>query len=192
MKKGSHHTEESKRKLSIAGLGRRHSVETKQKLSGLSKGRTYSKEVRKRWSESKMGAKNPMFGKHPSEETLNKFRARRHTVETKKKIGKHWLGSGNPNWGGGISTYKRKLWLNNQRRVRKIGNGGSHTQGEWETLKAQYNWTCPACKKPEPEITLSCDHITPLCRGGSDNIENIQPLCRSCNSKKHTKDTKYV
>ncbi len=71
--------------------------------------------------------------------------------------------------------------------IRKKGNSGSHTLGEWETLKAQYNWTCPFCKKAEPKIKLTEDHIIPLSKGGSDNIENIQPLCLICNCKKYNK-----
>jgi 5-methylcytosine-specific restriction endonuclease McrA len=134
-------------------------------------------------------------------------KGRKLSLETRKKMSNrmkgHFSGEDNPKWKGGISklkdykkekhkrwvsnNYERKLWLNNQRRIRKIGNGGSHTQGEWETLKAQYNWTCPCCRKLEPEITLSRDHIIPLSKGGSDNIENIQPLCRSCNSSKNNK-----
>lgn len=97
-------------------------------------------------------------------------------------------GKNHPRWKGG---YKRKLWNNNKRRIMKTGNGGSHTLEDWENLKAQYNWTCPCCKKSEPKIKLTEDHIVPLSQGGSDNIENIQPLCRSCNSKKHNKIIKY-
>ena len=129
------------------------------------------------------------------------------TEEACKRISDGHKGEKHWNWKGGISrnkkyyhknyspkgskNYKRKLYLNMQRRSRKLNANGSHTLAEWETLKAQYNWTCPACKKKESETTLSEDHIVPLSKGGSNNIENIQPLCRSCNSKKHTKIVKY-
>ena len=92
-------------------------------------------------------------------------------------------------------SFEQKRILHNfyekRRKARKRGNGGSYTFDEWENLKAQYNWTCPCCKKAEPEIKLTVDHIIPLSRGGSNNIENIQPLCRGCNSKKRTKVIKY-
>ena len=78
---------------------------------------------------------------------------------------------------------------NRNRRI--IENGGFHTANEWETLKAQYNWTCPCCKESEPKIKLTKDHIISLLRGGSNNIENIQPLCMPCNRKKHTQIIKY-
>jgi len=84
--------------------------------------------------------------------------------------------------------YKRKC---QERRLRLLEADGSHTLGEWENTKAQYNWTCPCCGRREPEIKLTEDHIIPLSRGGSDNIENIQPLCKDCNCAKATKTTKY-
>lgn len=95
------------------------------------------------------------------------------------------------NWKGGITTYERKLYLNNRRRARKMNAEGSHTFGEWELLKRQYGYTCPHCGKKEPEIVLTEDHIIPLSKGGSDYIENIQPLCRRGNSEKYTKIKKY-
>lgn len=72
--------------------------------------------------------------------------------------------------------------VNRNRRNLMLAVIGEHNNGEWETLKAQYNWTCPCCKKFG--IKLTEDHIIPLTKGGSDNIENIQPLCQSCNSRK--------
>lgn len=64
---------------------------------------------------------------------------------------------------------------------------GSHTFGEWENLRKQYGNVCLMCGKSEPQIKLTEDHIIPLSKGGSDFIENIQPLCLSCNVRKHTK-----
>jgi len=99
---------------------------------------------------------------------------------------KHW------NWRGGLAKNKaHRMVLQQNREARKRENGGFHTLGEWETLKAQYNWTCPGCGRSEPEIKLTEDHIIPVTKSGSNNIENIQPLCGSCNSKKRDKIIAY-
>lgn len=98
-------------------------------------------------------------------------------------------GDKSPFWKGGISkdlsAYSRK------RRDRELGAEGSHTTKQWERLKSEYKYLCACCKKVEPEIKLTEDHIIPLSKGGSDYIWNIQPLCRSCNSRKHTKTKSY-
>ncbi|MBT9164958.1 MAG: hypothetical protein DDT23_00969 [candidate division WS2 bacterium] len=94
-------------------------------------------------------------------------------------------GENSPSWKGGINSVIA-------RRARLRNAIGSHTIAEWELLKKQYGYTCPACKKSEPEIKLTEDHIIPLSRGGSNFIENIQPLCQKCNSRKSIKIITYV
>lgn len=61
------------------------------------------------------------------------------------------------------------------------------TKIEWIELKGKYDFTCLRCKKREPEILLTPDHIVPLLRGGSNTIDNIQPLCGKCNRWKSIK-----
>lgn len=60
----------------------------------------------------------------------------------------------------------------------------AYTLQEWEALKEKYNHTCLRCGKKEPEIKLTVDHILAVSKGGSNSIDNIQPLCGSCNSSK--------
>ena len=94
-------------------------------------------------------------------------------------------------WKGGITTYERKLYLNANRRAKKAGLKGYHTQKEWEELKEKYNFMCLCCKRFEPDIKLTRDHIIPVSANGTDFIDNIQPLCKSCNSIKYNKDINY-
>ena len=79
----------------------------------------------------------------------------------------------------------------NARRARKLEAEGSHTDEEWQELKAFYNFKCLCCEQQEPDIKLTRDHVIPLTQGGTDSIDNIQPLCARCNSKKNYKHIDY-
>ena len=79
----------------------------------------------------------------------------------------------------------------NIRRARKLAVEGSHTDKEWQALKAYYAYRCLCCRRREPQIKLTRDHVIPLTQGGSDSIDNIQPLCASCNSKKKLRHIDY-
>lgn len=122
-------------------------------------------------------------------------KGKKQTKETIAKITQAQTGEKSHFWKDGRTKNKKYIsWIKNKRnRLKKIISKelGSHTFGDWENLKKQYGFTCPCCKKSEPEIKLTEDHVIPLSKGGSDLIENIQPLCLSCNIKKHTKIIKY-
>lgn len=76
-----------------------------------------------------------------------------------------------------------------RRRAKKLNAPGGHFTGpEWLALKNKYGNICLRCREPK---MLTPDHVIPLCNGGSDSIDNIQPLCRSCNSKKWRRHTDY-
>lgn len=75
-----------------------------------------------------------------------------------------------------------------RRRARKLGNGGSYTAEEWQALCAFYDYRCLCCKEQKP---LTVDHVIPISKGGSSDISNLQPLCRSCNSSKHDNTIDY-
>lgn len=68
-------------------------------------------------------------------------------------------------------------------RARKMGAAGDHfTQRQFKELCGFYGSRCLCCGRPN--IKLTADHVIPLSVGGSDAIENIQPLCIECNVKK--------
>ena len=77
------------------------------------------------------------------------------------------------------------------RRARKAQNGGLLSEFEWQELKLRHHSRCLCCHRYEPEIKLTIDHVVPVTRGGSNDISNIQPLCRKCNLSKGTQTTDY-
>lgn len=48
----------------------------------------------------------------------------------------------------------------------------------------RFKFICVGCGETR---NLTVDHIIPAIKGGSDSAENLQILCRSCNSKKGTR-----
>ena len=67
------------------------------------------------------------------------------------------------------------------RKYRVRGAKGKHTLEEWEELKKRFHYKCSHCKK---KVKLTRDHIIPITKGGTNDIDNIQPLCQPCNSRK--------
>lgn len=71
-----------------------------------------------------------------------------------------------------------------ERRARQTGAGGTHTLQEWLDKCALLGNVCIYCGEARP---LERDHQIPISRGGSNDITNIVPACRSCNRRKHAK-----
>lgn len=119
------------------------------------------------------------------------FRSRGVSKSNEWKIKVSAILSGLPEasfWNGGLWGNKEYVsWKKNERWRKLRANGGSHTFDEWVELKKRSKMSCVYCLKTEPKIKLVKDHILPVSRGGSDDIENIQPLCRGCNAKKYNK-----
>lgn len=87
------------------------------------------------------------------------------------------------------NNMEKRSVANQNRRARKNKNGGVVTQREWENLLDYYNKTCLCCGRKDVKLTM--DHVNPIKLGGAHVIENIQPLCASCNSSKNAKLIDY-
>ena len=93
------------------------------------------------------------------------------------------------NWRANNPEKVRAIKKNRAARVR--GAKGSITAQEWKSMKEFYGFTCLRCKLQEPEIELTLDHVMPIIMGGSNTIDNAQPLCRTCNGWKQGRNIDY-
>lgn len=79
-----------------------------------------------------------------------------------------------------IQTANHKALLN--------GSEGTYTEAEWTELCARYSYLCLCCKEQKP---LTVDHVIPVTKGGRNDVSNLQPLCKECNSRKGQKTIDY-
>lgn len=171
------HSEETKKQLSIKMMGNKFAM-----------GRTGEKSGR--WK-----------GGFPDCLNCGKKVSTRNYLRCKSCNEKYCRGILRYNWKGGYEN--KKIYIR-KRIILKLGLGGNYNADQWNELKAKYGFMCLCCKKVEPEIKLTADHIIPITQWKTyiqfhseikyqcNDIENIQPLCRSCNSRKGIKIENYL
>lgn len=171
---------------------------TKQQIN-----KPLSETHKQKLSEAKMGELNSFYGKSHSPESIAKIikkkSGQRCSPATEFKPGQkpwnvgipHLVGEKHPQWKGGISKMPDYSRVHTARRRLRIKEGGHYSVQEWLDMKEKYNFMCLCCKKQEPFIKLSPDHVVPLARGGTNTIDNIQPLCCGCNGRKWAKTVDY-
>lgn len=149
-------SEEHKRKLSEAHMGKHFSEETKRKIGYGNRGKVRSEEVKERWSESHKGIKYPnrkspnvskekelarrkkiskaLKGRMP--EYPVSFKGQHHSDETKRclsKLTSSKLGNKSPAWKGGLTPLGSLIRTNFEYR-------------QWRSdVFTRDNFTCQEC-----------------------------------------------
>lgn len=85
---------------------------------------------------------------------------------------------------------RRRILANSmlQYARRQSAEGDGFSLDEWDALCSHYGNRCLACGA---NTNLTVDHILPLSKGGKHELSNVQPLCKSCNCRKHDKYIDY-
>ncbi len=114
-------------------------------------------------------------------------------VEKRAATAKRWMEENKRR----ISELSARWYRNNKDRAKARAHrrrsaikavGGSFTAQEFRALCDRYENKCLCCGKVGD---LTPDHVVPICKSGSNSIENIQPLCLSCNLRKARKTIDY-
>ncbi len=121
------------------------------------------------------------LGKKHTKATKKKMRLARlknQPMHNKKSVEKRsatliknktFAGENSPSWTGGTKHYRGYGWVNAKKERRKIDN-----------------YTCQDCgKKEEPgKRAFDVHHIVEYKNGGTNEMNNLLTLCRSCHNKK--------
>ena len=84
---------------------------------------------------------------------------------------------------------EKRAAQDSRRKTSKTKAGGSYSAAEWKALVEHCGGKCLCCGRGD--IALTVDHIVPVAKGGTSNIDNIQPLCGRCNFRKNDKIIDY-
>jgi 5-methylcytosine-specific restriction endonuclease McrA len=125
--------------------------------------RSTKKSNKKRWVEQKQD----------KEYMLKKTLYRQETRDVRIVRAKKWNQSNKEKVRSHVSK------SHNKRRV-SLSGGRSYLILDKE-LNRLYKSCCALCASVN---NITIDHIIPVARGGNHSIGNLQPLCKSCNSRK--------
>jgi 5-methylcytosine-specific restriction endonuclease McrA len=146
--------------------------------------RAYHREHTKRWRKE-----NPEKVK---ESDKKQYRKIANTPELRAKYTKYQRDSRQARQKSDPEFHQHLMSLakrgQHKRRAIMAETDGTYTQSEWDRLCEYYNHSCVKCSASGP---LTVDHVIPVTKQGRNVINNLQPLCRSCNSQKHTKIADY-
>lgn len=70
-----------------------------------------------------------------------------------------------------------------RRRAALEAAAGTYSDQAWDQKLADYGGRCAYCA----DLATERDHVLPLCRGGSNTLDNVVPCCRQCNARKGTR-----
>ena len=105
------------------------------------------------------------------------FHAQERSEKAKKAARAKW----------GTSDNETTAESNKKTRAQRLSDArkkGRHSKVEWEEMVSFFNDTCVRCGGDSNLHGAVKDHIIPIYQGGSDGIDNLQPLCARCNSSK--------
>ena len=156
------------------------------------------KESNKRWVNSEKRIENEKgYRQEPKAKRLAVIRSKRclsnspELQEAKRKRDNKFSRSDE---GKAINKISRKKYMqtdkgkisqiNGKARRRQLERKGKITAKEWAEKLKEFDYCCSNCGIDED---IEMDHIIPLSKCGEHSIENIQPLCRSCNASKGAK-----
>jgi 5-methylcytosine-specific restriction endonuclease McrA len=94
------------------------------------------------------------------------------------------------------AAYKQKPEVKMASRLRanlsRAWNGGGYgagapdvTEHDFRRMVERQHGMCAVCARTDRPLTI--DHIHPISKGGTNALDNLQALCRPCNTGKMTK-----
>lgn len=180
-------SQQHKNNISKSLTGRKLPQEVKDKIGAAhrklgtvppsSLGRKHTEETKQRMSLSRMGAKNPMFGKKVSEETKKKL------SESLKKVKHTWAarGAASALWKGGITPINIMIRRSSEYKLWR------------KAVFERDNYTCIWCglnraNQGANRVELNADHIKPFSLFPELRfaIDNGRTLCVPCHRSTDT------
>jgi hypothetical protein len=78
----------------------------------------------------------------------------------------------------------------NKTKTKSINNSNKRRVNELtkKTIASNQQWKCNICNNIL-DASYEIDHIIPLYKGGTNDIYNLQALCRNCHGKKTIEDS---